>query len=94
MVSFSPVHHGTEHKIRVHAFYCVLALQIAHLMRRHAQLDILGVLRDLATDDPAMRLHLLASLIRQAETGLTSATLDAHDHGYTTTEITVLLDLG
>lgn len=35
-VSFSPMHHWTEQKIRVHAFYCVLALQIAHLMRRHA----------------------------------------------------------
>jgi hypothetical protein len=27
--------HWTEQKIRVHAFYCVLALTIAHLMRRH-----------------------------------------------------------
>jgi hypothetical protein len=36
MVSFSPMHHWTEHNIRVHVFTCVLALQIAHLMRRHA----------------------------------------------------------
>jgi len=36
VVSFSPMHHWTEHNIRVHAFTCVLALQIAHLMRRHA----------------------------------------------------------
>ena len=36
VVSFSPLHHWTEQKIKVHAFYCVLALQIAHLMRRHA----------------------------------------------------------
>jgi transposase len=36
MVSFSPMHHWTEHNIRVHVFYCVLALTIAHLMRRHA----------------------------------------------------------
>jgi hypothetical protein len=28
--------HWTEQKIRVHTFYCVLALAIAHLMRRHA----------------------------------------------------------
>ncbi|MGH3950337.1 MAG: IS1634 family transposase [Pseudonocardiaceae bacterium] len=35
-VSFSPMHHWTEHNIRVHVFYCVLALTIAHLMRRHA----------------------------------------------------------
>ena len=36
VVSFSPMHHWTEHNIRVHAFTCVLALQIAHLMRRAA----------------------------------------------------------
>jgi transposase len=34
IVSFSPMFHWTEQKIRVHAFYCVLALTIAHLMRR------------------------------------------------------------
>ena len=36
LVSFSPMHHWTDHNIRVHVFTCVLALQIAHLMRRHA----------------------------------------------------------
>ncbi|MGH3570092.1 MAG: IS1634 family transposase, partial [Pseudonocardia sp.] len=36
LVSFSPMHHPTDHNIRVHVFTCVLALQIAHLMRRHA----------------------------------------------------------
>jgi len=35
-VSFSPLHHWTEHNIRVHTFTCVLALQIACLMRRKA----------------------------------------------------------
>jgi transposase len=42
-VSFSPMHHWTDQKIRVHAFYCVLALTIAHLMRRtaeHAELHL------------------------------------------------------
>jgi len=34
VVSFSPMFHQTEHNIRVHTFTCVLALQIAHLMRR------------------------------------------------------------
>jgi transposase len=34
VVSFSPMHHWTEHNIRVHVFTCVLALQVAHLMRR------------------------------------------------------------
>jgi len=35
-VSFSPMFHWTEHNIRVHVFTCVLALQIAHLMRLQA----------------------------------------------------------
>jgi len=38
VVSFSPMHHWTGHNIRVHVFTCVLALQIAHLMRRRARL--------------------------------------------------------
>ena len=37
VVSFSPMYHWTEHNIRVHVFTCVLALQIAHLMRRKAR---------------------------------------------------------
>nr|WP_198415790.1 IS1634 family transposase [Cryobacterium glaciale] len=37
VVSFSPMNHWTEHNIRVHTFTCVLALQIAHLMRREAE---------------------------------------------------------
>lgn len=36
VVSFSPMHHWTEHNIHVHVFTCVLALQLAHLMRRTA----------------------------------------------------------
>ena len=36
VVSFSPMFHWTDQKIRVHAFYCVLALTVAHLMRRQA----------------------------------------------------------
>lgn len=36
VVSFSPMHHWTDSKIRVHVFSCVLALAIAHLMRRQA----------------------------------------------------------
>lgn len=52
-VSFSPMHHWTEHNIRVHAFTCVLALQIAHLMRRAAaraglRMSIRELLRELA----------------------------------------------
>ena len=53
VVSFSPMHHWTEHNIRVHAFTCVLALQIAHLMRHHAaraglRMSVRGLLRELA----------------------------------------------
>jgi transposase len=36
VVSFSPMFHWTDQKIRVHVFYCILALAVAHLMRRHA----------------------------------------------------------
>ncbi|MBA2576907.1 MAG: IS1634 family transposase [Euzebyaceae bacterium] len=36
VVSFSPMHHWTDQKIRVHVFYCVLALTTAHLLRREA----------------------------------------------------------
>jgi hypothetical protein len=36
VVSFSPMFHWTDQKIQVHAFYCVAALAVAHLMRRDA----------------------------------------------------------
>ena len=36
VVSFSPMFHFTDHKIRVHAFYCVIALMVARLMAREA----------------------------------------------------------
>lgn len=36
IIGFSPMHHWTDQKIRVHTFYCVLALAVAHLMRRQA----------------------------------------------------------
>jgi transposase len=52
-VSFSPMHHWTEHNIRVHVFTCVLALQAAHLMRYRARkagfdLSVRELLRELA----------------------------------------------
>ncbi len=37
VLSFSPMFHWTEHNIRVHTFICVLALQIAHLLRLQAR---------------------------------------------------------
>ena len=36
VVSFSPMFHWTDNHIRVHAFYCVLALMVARLMVREA----------------------------------------------------------
>jgi transposase len=36
LVSFSPMWHWTDQKIRVHISYCVTALAVAHLMRRQA----------------------------------------------------------
>jgi transposase len=36
VVSFNPMFHWTDDKIRVHVFYCVLALAVARLMRREA----------------------------------------------------------
>jgi hypothetical protein len=53
VVSFSPMHHWTEHNIRVHVFTCVLALQLAHLMRRQAAraglaMSVRELLRELA----------------------------------------------
>ena len=53
VVSFSPMHHWTDQRIRVHAFYSVLALQIAHLARRHAHqaafdLSVCSLLAELA----------------------------------------------
>lgn len=37
VVSFSPMYSWTDRKIRVHVLTCVLALAVAHLMRREAQ---------------------------------------------------------
>src|SRR5208282_5812397 len=53
VVSFSPMRHWTEHNIRIHVFTCVLALQIAHLMRLRAaraglRMSVRELLRDLA----------------------------------------------
>jgi hypothetical protein len=51
LVSFSPMHHWTDQKIRVHTFYTVLALTIAHLMRRTAEhADLHLSVRELLTE--------------------------------------------
>jgi transposase len=51
VVGFSPMFHWTDSKIRVHVFYCVLALAVAHLMRRQAHQSGLDLsVRELLTN--------------------------------------------
>jgi transposase len=40
-ISFSPAHHWTDHMLRVHAFYCVLALTLVSLL--HRRVDQAGI---------------------------------------------------
>ncbi|MGH3181283.1 MAG: IS1634 family transposase [Streptosporangiaceae bacterium] len=62
VVSFSPMHHWTEHNIRVHVFTCVLALQLAHLMRRKAaqagiKMSVRELLRELGGIEETVLLY-------------------------------------
>jgi transposase len=62
VVSFSPLHHWTDQKIRVHVFYCVLALTIAHLMRRETRragldLSVRALLAELAGIEETVLLY-------------------------------------
>jgi transposase len=62
VVSFSPMRHWTDSKIRVHVFYCVLALAVAHLMRRQAEqaglrLSVRALLAELADIEETVLLH-------------------------------------
>jgi transposase len=62
VVSFRPMHHWTDSKIRVHVTYCVLALAVAHLMRRHAahaglHLSVRELLNQLAGIEETVLLH-------------------------------------
>ena len=43
LLSFSPMHHFTDQKIRLHVSYCVTALSVAHLMRRQARHHVLDL---------------------------------------------------
>ena len=52
-VSWRPMHHWTDQKIRVHAFYCVLALLLSSLLRRTVaqkglDLSIANILKNLS----------------------------------------------
>jgi transposase len=66
VVSFGPMRHWTEQKIRVHVFYCVLALSIAHLMRRE-------------TDNAG--LHLSVRELLDTLAGIQETVLLFHDGG-------------
>jgi transposase len=79
VVSFSPMFHWTEHNIRVHVFTCVLALQIAHLMRREAEraglhLSVRELLGQLAAIEETVLIYPSAGgrpKARRMTTGLT-----------------------
>jgi hypothetical protein len=71
VVSFSPMFHWTESKIRVHIFYCVLALMTARLMVREADragmhLSVRELLAELAGIQETVLLY-------QGETGRSRA---------------------
>jgi len=62
VVSFSPMYHWTNHNIKVHVFTCVLALQIAHLMRLTARraglnLSVRALLTELAGIEETVLLY-------------------------------------
>jgi hypothetical protein len=62
VVSFSPMHHCTDQKIRVHEFRRVLALTIAHPMRREANqaglsLSVRALLDELSGTEETVLLH-------------------------------------
>ncbi len=62
VVSFNPMHHWTDQKIRVHVFYSVLALTVAHLMRRQAEqagmrLSVRELLHELSGIGETVLLH-------------------------------------
>lgn len=62
VVSFGPMHHWTDQKIRVHVFYSVLALTVAHLMRRQADqaglhMSVRELLRELAGIEETVLLY-------------------------------------
>ena len=74
VVFFSPMFHWTEHNIRVHAFTCVLALQLAHLMRYRAARTAWPFRRSCSASSPPSARRADLPLHRRA------AQSPAHDH--------------
>lgn len=61
-VSWDPRHHWTDQKIRVHAFYCVLALMLSSLLHRQAvqagiALSLARIREELAAIQEVLTLH-------------------------------------
>ena len=80
VVSFSPMHHWTDQKIRVHVSYCVTALAVAHLMRRQARqhgldLSVRVLLSELAGIQETVLLYPSAGGRPRARRMLTEMTL-------------------
>ncbi len=90
-VSFSPMFHWSEQKIRVHAFYCVLALATAHLMRRQAEqaglhLSVRELLTSLASIEETV-------LIYPSTGGRPKAKRILTDHDQTATKLSQIFGL-
>lgn len=49
--SFTPVRHWTDQKVQVHAFYCVMALTLAHLLRREMARSGISLSVDVLLDE-------------------------------------------
>ncbi|MFG2729877.1 hypothetical protein [Streptomyces canus] len=65
VVSFGPMHHWTDHNIRIYIFTCVLALTFTHLMRHQAAgagelMSVRELLGHLAGVQEAVLIHPLA----------------------------------
>src|ERR1022692_2466713 len=58
--SFSPAHHWTDQKLKVHAFYCTLALMIISLIERHIRHA--GIQQDGLPLGPKLAMRLLSEI--------------------------------
>ena len=85
VVSFSPMYHWSEHNIRVHVFTCVLALQIAHLMRLAAEraglhLSVRELLAQLAGIGETVLLYPTGGKGRPKARRMLTETTELQDH--------------
>ncbi|MDQ2728105.1 MAG: IS1634 family transposase [Actinomycetota bacterium] len=76
VVSFSPMFHWTDHKIRVHVCCCVLALMVARLMVREAERHGMALSVALAPRNPRRHPRDRSALPRR--TGTPPRPADAH----------------